>query len=85
MQNPKNDCLTRIVSFAVAASFVTACASKPQIAVDPRTVANQAKYEQDINECTGVAENYDLTEGTAKQLSLERRLAEVQPQVLLRQ
>lgn len=66
MQNPKNDCLTRIVSFAVAASFVTACASKPQIAVDPRTVANQAKYEQDINECTGVAENYDLTEGTAK-------------------
>lgn len=66
MQNPKNDCLTRIVSFAVAASFVTACASKPQIAVDPRTVANQAKYEQDVNECTAVAENYDLTEGTAK-------------------
>lgn len=66
MQNPKNDCLTRIVSFAVAASFVTACASKPQIAVDPRTVVNQTKYEQDVNECTAVAENYDLTEGTAK-------------------
>lgn len=66
MQNPKNYCLTRIVSYAVIASFITACASKPQIAVDPRTIANQAKYEQDLNECTAVAENYDLTEGTAK-------------------
>ena len=47
-------------------SLVAACASKPQIAVDPRSVANQVKFEQDLNECTAVAENYDLTEGTAK-------------------
>lgn len=56
----------KVVLYAVAVSMITACASKPQIAVDPRTVANQAKYEQDLNECTAVAENYDLTEGTAK-------------------
>lgn len=50
----------------IIVSMLSACASKPQIAVDPRTIANQAKYEQDLNECTAVAENYDLTEGTAK-------------------
>lgn len=58
--------LKRVFILILSASIVTACASKPQIAVDPRTVANQAKYEQDLNECTVVAENYDLTEGTAK-------------------
>lgn len=58
--------LKNVVLFTISASLISACASKPQIAVDPRSVANQAKYEQDLNECTGVAENYDLTEGTAK-------------------
>ncbi len=66
MQNSQKYCFKNVVSFAVAASLVTACASRPQIAVDPRSIANQAKYEQDLNECTSVAENYDLTEGTAK-------------------
>ena len=58
--------LKQLVIYTISLSIITACASKPQIAVDPRTVANQAKYEQDVNECTAVAENYDLTEGTAK-------------------
>ena len=58
--------LKQLVIYTISLSIITACASKPQIAVDPRTVANQAKYEHDVNECTAVAENYDLTEGTAK-------------------
>lgn len=56
----------KFTTCALAITLIGGCASKPQIAVDPRTVANQAKYEQDLNECTAVAENYDLTEGTAK-------------------
>lgn len=56
----------KFTACALAITLIGGCASKPQIAVDPRTVANQAKYEQDLNECTAVAENYDLTEGTAK-------------------
>ena len=56
----------QVLSCALAVVLVAACASKPQIAVDPRSVQNQAKYDQDLNECTAVAENYDLTEGTAK-------------------
>lgn len=56
----------KFTACALAIALLGGCASKPQIAVDPRTVSNQAKYEQDINECTAVAENYDLTEGTAK-------------------
>lgn len=51
---------------ALVIAMVSGCASKPQIAVDPRTIPNKAKYEQDVTECTAVAENYDLTEGTAK-------------------
>lgn len=58
--------LKKIIVLTISTSLIAACASKPQIAVDPRTIANQAKYEQDLNECTAVAENYDLTEGTAK-------------------
>lgn len=54
------------ISFALVFAILSGCASKPQIAVDPRTIPNKAKYEQDVNECTAVAENYDLTEGTAK-------------------
>lgn len=56
----------KFTACALAITLIGGCASKPQIAVDPRTVVNQAKYEQDLNECTAVAENYDLTEGTAK-------------------
>lgn len=56
----------QVLTCALAVVLVAACASKPQIAVDPRSVQNQAKYDQDLNECTAVAENYDLTEGTAK-------------------
>ena len=58
--------LKKVVIYTMGVSLVVACASKPQIAVDPRSVVNQEKYEQDLSECTGVAENYDLTEGTAK-------------------
>ena len=61
-----SDKALRLTAYALAITLIGGCASKPQIAVDPRTVPNQAKYEQDLNECTAVAENYDLTEGTAK-------------------
>lgn len=56
----------KVLAVTLSTLLVVGCASKPQIAVDPRTVTSQAKYEQDLNECTAVAENYDLTEGTAK-------------------
>jgi hypothetical protein len=58
--------ISRVTAVALVIALAVGCASKPQIAVDPRTIANQAKYEQDLTECTTVAENYDLTEGTAK-------------------
>lgn len=45
---------------------LVACASAPQIAVDPKSIRSQAKYKQDMNECQAVAENYTLDEGTAK-------------------
>lgn len=57
---------TKLASYSLAITILVGCASKPQIAVDPKTIPNKAKYEQDVTECTTVAENYDLTEGTAK-------------------
>lgn len=56
----------KVLSCALVALLIAGCASKPQIAVDPKSIPNKAKYEQDVTECTTVAENYDLTEGTAK-------------------
>jgi hypothetical protein len=55
----------RIVLFTVA-TMILGCASKPQVAVDPRSIPNQAKFQKDLEECTTVAENYDLTEGAVK-------------------
>jgi hypothetical protein len=56
---------TGIVLFTVV-TLISGCASKPQVAVDPKSIRNQAKFQQDLEECTTVAENYDLTEGAVK-------------------
>jgi outer membrane lipoprotein SlyB len=42
------------------------CASKPQIAIDPKSITDMAKYQNDMSECNAVAASYDLSEGAGK-------------------
>jgi hypothetical protein len=51
---------TRIVSAIVVLAFA-GCASGPQVAIDPKSISDTAKYKADLDECTAVAKNYDLS------------------------
>lgn len=46
--------------------FVAGCASKPQVAVDPKSIGDVAKFNKDKDECTAVATTYDLGEKSTK-------------------
>jgi hypothetical protein len=54
----------RIVSSAVVMSLV-GCASGPQVVIDPKSITDTAKYKADMDECTAIAKNYDLSGNTA--------------------
>ncbi len=45
---------------------LTGCASKPQVAVDPKSITDVQKYNKDKDECTAVAASYDLGEKAGK-------------------
>ncbi len=47
-------------------TFLTACASQPQLAVDPKSIVDTAKYTNDQNECLAIAKNYDLSGNAVK-------------------
>lgn len=49
---------TLVVGCAVLAA---GCASDPQLAVDPKSIVDTAKYEADKKECVAIAKNYDLS------------------------
>jgi len=45
---------------------IAGCAAGPQVAVDPKSITDTAKYESDMAECKAVAESYDLSSSTGK-------------------
>ena len=55
-------------SFSVCMVLVTlaGCASTPQVAVDPKSINDVAKFNKDKDECTAVATSYDLSEKAGK-------------------
>ena len=52
------------VAIAVAVSLIAGCATQ-QLVVDPKTINDQAKFEQDKAECKTVSETYDQTGAVA--------------------
>ena len=54
-----------LIQMLVVSVFLGGCASKPQMVVDPRSITDQAKYEQDASECLEVAKTFDLSGRTA--------------------
>ena len=43
---------------------LAACASTPQIIVDPSSISDQKKYEVDASECLEIARTFDLSGAT---------------------
>ena len=57
--------MKRLVYYVVIL-MITACASKPQVAIDPKSIKDVIQYNKDKDECTAVASSYDLGEKTGK-------------------
>lgn len=57
--------MKKIIASMLCVSMI-GCAAGPQIAVDPKSIKDSAKYEGDMSECTAVATSYDLGSSTAK-------------------
>ena len=57
--------MNKIIAF-ILILMLTACASSPQIAIDPKSITDTDKYENDMEECKSIAKSYDLSEGVAK-------------------
>ena len=41
-----------------------ACASSPQIVIDPQSITDMTKYNGDMTECKAISEGYDATGAT---------------------
>lgn len=42
------------------------CAAEPQVAIDPKSIVDTAKFQADKSECTAIAKNYDLSGNAVK-------------------
>ncbi len=61
--------LQKSLSLVMAFSLI-GCASSPQVVVDPNSITDPKKYEQDFAECKAVAEGYDVADATAGSAAL---------------
>lgn len=58
--------LKRAVAIIPVIVTLAGCASAPQVAIDPKSITDTAKYQRDMDECKAVASSYDLSEGAGK-------------------
>ena len=54
----------KILATAFLPIFLSACASSPQVVVDPKSITDQGKYSRDMADCKTLSENYDLSDAT---------------------
>lgn len=47
-------CIVTVIAFS-------ACASGPQVAIDMKSITDTKKYKSDLDECTAIAKNYNLS------------------------
>lgn len=49
----------------VLAMVLAGCSTTPRVAIDPQSISDQSQYKQDMDDCTSVATQYDLSSDTA--------------------
>lgn len=52
------------VSILIIAGSMVACASSPQVVVDPKSIKDVFQYEKDLAECKAVSQGYDASGAT---------------------
>jgi hypothetical protein len=62
--------LSQSVFLVGVIAFIAGCSSAPKVVVDPKSIVDGAKYSGDLNECTNLANSYDLGDKTAKNAAL---------------
>jgi len=62
--------LSQSVFLVGVIAFIAGCSSAPKVVVDPKSIVDGAKYSGDLNECTKLANSYDLSDKTAKDAAL---------------
>jgi hypothetical protein len=60
----------RTMFVTITAVAVAGCASAPQVAIDPKSISDVAKYQKDMDECKSVAASYDLSSGAGKNAAI---------------
>ena len=63
----KNSQLILVIGILAA---LAGCSSPPKVIVDPKSVSDSTKYNSDLNECTNLANTYDLSGDTTKNAAL---------------
>ncbi len=58
--------MRKVILFSFVLAIISGCASAPQVAIDPKSITDTAKYSKDMDECRAVAASYDLSEGAGK-------------------
>lgn len=58
-----------IVSLVLVISMIAGCSTQ-QLVVDPKSISDQTKFDQDKQECKTVSETYDKTESVAGNAAL---------------
>ena len=53
-----------LVILCLAGLLLSGCASQPQVVVDPKSITSESRYQQDMDECHKVSQNYDLSNAT---------------------
>lgn len=51
-------------------AVLAGCSSTTKVIVDPKSVTDGTKYNRDLNECTNLANTYDLSADTTKNAAL---------------
>jgi len=62
--------MKKICAMLSVATLVAGCASSVNVAVDPGSINDKAKFEQDYKLCQDVAKTYDLSQDTGTNAAL---------------
>lgn len=62
--------MKKIASLAALSMIISGCASSVNVAVDPGSITDRAKFQEDYKLCQEVAKTYDLSQDTGANAAL---------------
>ena len=62
--------MKKIATIMAAAMVISGCASSVNVAVDPASINDKAKFDQDYKACQDIAKTYDLSNDTGSNAAM---------------